>query len=160
MQISTLGAVGSIDCFLTSTSATQIQCRVDTTTNKTAGTSGKMITFLKTSEEAVCVPNDTCAWTYSGTIPTVTGIVSEYSTTTNAWTVKVTGTAFTGTTSTVELVANGASQTTTSVSTTEAVFTISNVTSSSLSNMFVYFDVGLPEGHHSIVNNSTLSLTP
>lgn len=27
-------------------------------------TEAKMVTFLKTSEEAVCVPNDACSWTY------------------------------------------------------------------------------------------------
>jgi hypothetical protein len=70
VQISTLGGVGSIDCFLQSISETQITCRLDAA-NKTHGEEGKMIVFLKTSEEATCVPNDTCAWTYSSAIPTV-----------------------------------------------------------------------------------------
>lgn len=53
VQISTLGAVGSVDCFLQSISETEIKCRLDKT-NKEAGVQGKLIVFLKTSEEAVC----------------------------------------------------------------------------------------------------------
>lgn len=63
VQISTLGGVGSIDCFVQTTNATTITCRVDKT-NKTDGTEAKMLTFLKVSEEAKCTPNDTCSWTY------------------------------------------------------------------------------------------------
>lgn len=70
VQISTLGGVGSIDCFLQSIiNNTQITCRLDAA-NKTEE-EGKMIVFLKTSEEATCVPNDTCGWNYTADIPTV-----------------------------------------------------------------------------------------
>jgi len=160
VQISTLGAVGSVDCFLQSTSATEIKCRVDTNIAKAAGTTGKVVTFLKTSEEAVCAPNAACTWTYTDAIPTVSAVAAEYSNSSNVWTLKVIGTGFTGTTGSVELTVNGAPQTTSSISQTEAAFAISDVTSSTLSGMAVFFDVGLPEGHHSVVANSTLTLTP
>ena len=61
VQISTLGGVGSVDCYLKSINQTNIVCRLDKT-NQDPGKTGKMLVFLKTSEEAVCVPNDTCAW--------------------------------------------------------------------------------------------------
>lgn len=106
------------------------------------------------------MPENACTWTYTNAIPTVTAIAAEYSNSSNVWTVKVTGTGFTGTPNSVELTVNGVAQTTSAVSSTEAIFAISNVTSSTLSGMAVFFDVGLPEGHHSIVADSTLTLTP
>jgi len=30
-----------------------------------------MLVFLKVSEEALCVPNDTCHWTYLANVPVV-----------------------------------------------------------------------------------------
>jgi len=107
VQISTLGGVGSIDCFLSSINSTNIRCRVGEA-NKTANTTGKMITFLKTSEEALCTPNNTCEWTYTSNIPTVTNMNAYYNTTHNYWYVKVNGTNFTGTVQTTRLDVNGA----------------------------------------------------
>ena len=67
-----------------------------------------MITFLKTSEEATCVPNDTCEWTYTSSIPTVTSMIADYNTTGNFWYVKVSGYNFSGSLETTELNVNGA----------------------------------------------------
>ena len=44
VQISTLGAVGSIDCFISEINSTQIKCRLDTTIQP-AGKTGKMLVF-------------------------------------------------------------------------------------------------------------------
>ena len=77
VQISTLGAVGSIDCLVQTTSANEITCRVAPTV-KADGTTGKMITFLKVSEEAVCTPNSTCTWTYNTPTATVTGAAAAW----------------------------------------------------------------------------------
>ena len=49
-------------------------------TNKEDGTTGKMLVFLKTSEEALCVPNNTCDWTYISSIPEVTNITTLWDT--------------------------------------------------------------------------------
>jgi hypothetical protein len=55
VQISLGGAIGSIDCYVETTMATEITCRVDSdTTNVTAGQQGEVVVFLKTSEEATC----------------------------------------------------------------------------------------------------------
>ena len=98
VQISTLGGVGSVDCFLSFINNTNIICRVGTTNPvKADNTTAKMITFLKTSEEALCVPNNTCHWTYTSDVPTVTNMSALYNTTANYWAIVVTGTNFTGT---------------------------------------------------------------
>jgi hypothetical protein len=59
VQISTLGGVGSIDCFVKTITPTGITCRVGET-NQTDGKEAKVVTFLKVSEEALCTPNETC----------------------------------------------------------------------------------------------------
>lgn len=106
VQISTLGGVGSIDCYLTEIQATQIKCRLDKT-NKTDATSAKVITFLKTSEEAVCVPNDACNWVYVAAVPEVQHMYTEWDDANKYWTVIVNGTGFTGTPATTELIVAG-----------------------------------------------------
>jgi hypothetical protein len=53
-------------------------------TSKAADTVADVIVFLKTSEEAQCAA-DACSWTYTGTLPTVTEMTTEFDTTTNTW---------------------------------------------------------------------------
>ena len=61
VQISLTGGIGSVDCYVETTMATQITCRIDSdTTDVAAGQGGEVITFLKTSEEAVCQGTGTC----------------------------------------------------------------------------------------------------
>jgi hypothetical protein len=50
------GALGATSCFVQTTSATQITCRVDETINRTESVStlGTVVVFLRTSEEAPC----------------------------------------------------------------------------------------------------------
>jgi hypothetical protein len=84
IQISTLGGVDSIDCFANFINSTNIRCRVNET-RKEDNTTGKMVTFLKVSEEALCTPNDTCHWTYSSNIPTVTNMSVDFNMTHNYW---------------------------------------------------------------------------
>jgi hypothetical protein len=96
VQISTLGAVGSINCFVKTINATTITCRVGTT-NKTDGIKGKVITFLKTSEEAKCVPNNTCEFEYKSPSATVSSVATAYSNADGEWQTTVTGTGFSGT---------------------------------------------------------------
>lgn len=119
-----------------------------------------MLVFLKTSEEAVCVPNDTCAWTYTSTIPEVLDMVSAWDETNHYWTVVVTGTGFTGTAATTELNVNGRPQTTLSVDSTRAVFRVTNITSWTLYNINIYFDLGFPKGYDTVVRARNLTLSP
>ena len=74
---------------------------------KENGKQGKLLVFLKTSEEASCTPSDNCPYTFTSTIPTVSAIVPEWDSATNTWTIKLTGTGFTGDVTTSELVAFG-----------------------------------------------------
>jgi hypothetical protein len=102
-----------------------------------------LVVFLKTSEEATC-EDDTCDWYYTADLPVVENVTTEFDTTSLEWTVKVTGTDFTGSTSDLEFYYANTLQTTTSVSSTEAVITLSNVTSQTMTGSNLYFAVGLP----------------
>jgi len=159
VQISTLGAVGSIDCFLEAISQTEIKCRLDKA-NKTDGTEGKMLVFLKVSEEAACVPNETCQWTYSASIPEVQNMTTAWDETNNYWTVVVNGNNFAGTTAGTVLKVDGRDQTTVSLNTTHAVFRVSNITGWVLHNMALYFDVGLPKGYDTVIEGKNFTLSP
>jgi hypothetical protein len=85
-------------------------------------------------------------------------VTTVFDNSTLSWTVKVEGTDFTGTTSDVSLEIDNVAQTTTSVSTTEAIFTITNVSSQALTNNMLYFDVGLPQNHSLVA--AQLDITP
>jgi len=105
-----------------------------------------MVVFLKTSEEATC-DSAVCKYTYTGNLPILETVVASFDTTSLQWIVTVTGTDFTGDTSTTELQFSNVAQTTTSVSTTEAVFTISDISTQTLVANTLYFDIGLPENY-------------
>ena len=129
VQISTNGGVDSIDCYVQSTSATEIKCRVDSKiVPRDNNLAGAVVVFLKTSEEATC-DSAVCSWYYTASLPVVENVTTEFDNSTLAWKVKVTGTGFTGATSDVEFYYANTLQTTSSVTATEAVITISNVTS-------------------------------
>jgi len=70
----------------------------------------------------------------------------------------VTGTGFTGTASDLEFYYANTLQTTTSVSSTEAIITITNVTSQTMTGSNLYFEVGLPQ-NYSLVQ-AALEITP
>lgn len=117
-----------------------------------------MVVFLKTSEEAVCDPVTNCKYTWTDSLPNVTAFNVSFDETSYTWELKAVGTGFTGDTSTVELYIANRKQTTKSVSTTEAIFTIVNVTSSSLNSNKLYFPEGIPENHNLVA--STFNITP
>jgi hypothetical protein len=129
VQLSSNGGIDSIDCYVQSTNSTEIKCRVDSNIVARSDNLGaSMVVFLKTSEEATC-DSSVCAWTYSSTLPVIENVTTSFDNSTLAWTVNVTGTDFTGATSDVEFYYANTLQTTTSVSSTEAIITITNVTS-------------------------------
>lgn len=70
VQISTLGSIGSLNCYVITTNATMITCRTDETREMTPALQGDVVVFLKTSEESPCEkPN--CQFTYTSNIPTI-----------------------------------------------------------------------------------------
>jgi hypothetical protein len=94
VQLSTDGGVGSIDCFVQTTKADEITCRVDTNINpKKNDVKAEMIVFLKTSEESTCDEVNVCNWKYTDTLPEVTEMSIEFDDTAEKWQVKVVGTA-------------------------------------------------------------------
>ena len=46
------------------------------------------------------------------------------------------------------------------VNSTQAIFEVTNIVGSSLNNMILYFDVGTPKGHDTIIANATFELLP
>jgi hypothetical protein len=68
---------------------------------------GKLLVFLKGSEESECAPTNNCPFTFISTVPVVQTIDPEWDAATNTWTIKLTGTGFTGSASTTELTTFG-----------------------------------------------------
>jgi hypothetical protein len=115
---------------------------------------------LKTSEEATCEDNICKGFVFTNVIPKVTAATTEYDSSNKVWKVKATGTGFTGDASSVKFLVGGVQQTTELVSKTEAVFIITNVTNSLLSNVKLYFDIGLPDGLDLLNANLILTAKP
>jgi hypothetical protein len=115
---------------------------------------------LKTSEEAICRAGDqTCKYTFTDTLPTVSAVAAEYDSGNEKWLIKATGTGFTGAKETVTLEINGKVQPATAVSTTEATFEVTDVASGTIEkNLFLYFPEGIPKGHD--VVKTGVKLTP
>jgi hypothetical protein len=122
------------------------------------GDDDALAVFLKTSEEAECEPRSKCVFTWTAVLPEVTSVDLEFDASTMQWQLKATGTGITGDVSSTELHIFGVAQTTTSVSATEAVFTISDVASQTLNSQKLFFDVGLPDGHALV--EASFALTP
>ena len=121
-----------------------------------------MLVFLKTSEEASCVPNDTCAWTYTSAIPTVSNISTHWDNNTRKWQVIVNGSDWTGSAATTMLYVNGHAQKTVSQDNSQnyTIFEVTNIRGKTLSNMKVYFDVGTPKGHDTVIDGVSLDVLP
>ena len=158
VQISYNGGVGSTHCFVQTTESTKITCRIDETVNKTAGTTGTVVVFLKTSEEAKCDISVCGSFTYTDTIPKVTEVKPIFDEASGTWEVELTGTGFTGTPNNVEFFVGSTKQTTKSVEATKAYFTINDVTDLVLKKSKVFFEVGLPEGKELVAQD--IMLTP
>lgn len=82
VQISRNGAIGSKNCFVETTSETEITCRIEELKDSdkidlSLEQEWKTLVFLKTSEEAACV-NPLCKYTFTDDIPTITTIVKEW----------------------------------------------------------------------------------
>jgi hypothetical protein len=104
------GALGATHCLVKTSSANKITCRLqefeegkEMEDNK----QGKLLVFLKTSEEAKCSMSGNCSYSFTSTVPTVTTLEPEWDAATNTWTIKLSGTGFTGTAETSELTALG-----------------------------------------------------
>jgi hypothetical protein len=121
-----------------------------------------MLVFLKTSEEASCVPNDTCAWTYSSAIPTVRNISLHWNTTSLKWQVIVNGTGWSGSADSTVLYVNGHPQKTVMQDNSQnyTIFEVTNIRGKVLTNMKMYFEVGTPAGHDTVIDGTELSLLP
>jgi hypothetical protein len=124
----------------------------------TPALAGDVVVFLKVSEESPCEkPN--CEFTYTSTIPNLSTMQANFDSANNVYNLMVTGTGFTGDTSSTELYIGGKLQQCNEVTGTSATFTVTDVSSESMASAKLYFDVGLPENHVAVSNHS-LSLEP
>lgn len=72
VSISFNGALGSTTCYVKTTSETQITCRIEDFAEgyeKEDKKQGKLLVFLKTSEEASCAMADNCPYKFTTTVP-------------------------------------------------------------------------------------------
>jgi hypothetical protein len=91
------GALGATPCYVLTTEATKITCRVDETVNKTNNDKGSVVVFLKTSEEAKCAGTICKDYTFTSAVPKVTTLTSAFDATKGSWELTVTGSDFSGT---------------------------------------------------------------
>jgi hypothetical protein len=103
VEISYNGALGSTKCFVTETSEKEIKCRIDSSKKIEDGKKGKMLVFLKTYEEANCTMAGDCAFTFTKSVPTATGVVKEWDGANNKWNIKVEATGVSGQKETTDL---------------------------------------------------------
>lgn len=90
-----------------------------------------MVVFLKTSEEATCVAAN-CNFEFTDSVSVIDQIQTVWDSSINKWTLVATGSSFTGTKESTRLEIGGVVQQTQSVSATQAIFIITDVTSSTL----------------------------
>ena len=149
---------GGINCYVESTSESEIQCRVDSDfTNAEAGSTGSIVVFLKLSEEAECSVCENTL-TFTGNVPVIESVSVDFDTTELEWVVTVDGTDFTGDTSSTTYSVNGADQETMSVSSTQAKFKLTDISSRTITGAKLLFDIGKPKDH-SLIEES-FSITP
>lgn len=120
---------------------------------------GKLVVFLKTSEEAVCKDGLDCQYSFTNVLPSVTAIAPEWDSTTLAWNIKLTGTSFTGDASSSMLTVGGIEQPAVAVLPSTAVFKITNAPTSALKAVRLFLDIGIPEGNRNLLDEG-VSMTP
>jgi hypothetical protein len=113
---------------------------------------GKVVVFLKTSEEAICNDPLDCAFAFTNILPNVTAIEEEWDASLNEWTIKLSGTDFTGNASTSMLSVGGIEQPAVAVLPTTAVFKVTNAPSKKLTGVRLHLDIGIPEGNRTLLD--------
>lgn len=149
VQISFNGGVGSLDCFVQTTSATQITCRVDDSEGKQRanGDVGTVVVFLKTSEEAKCDASVCQNYLFTSTLPTVTAVQAAYDDAAHVWQVQVAGSAFLSQGTAATLFVGDVEQTMDSITSTLVTFHLAAVPRQSVTGLKLYFDIGKPAGY-------------
>jgi len=95
VQISYNGGVGSTDCFVLTTEATQITCRIDDSISMEPNKTGEVVVFLRVSEEASCDSSVCKNFTYTTEgLPELTAITPQFDTDSYTWELKFDGINF------------------------------------------------------------------
>ena len=110
------------------------------------------------SEEADCNLDTICNFKWTATLPTVTFVETLFDDTTMTWQYKVTGTDMTGDETNTELFVGGQKQPCLSVTSTEAIFTITNVSTSTFGpDNKLYFELGVPKDAKNSLNEVSVN---
>lgn len=116
-----------------------------------------MLVFLKTSEEAKCATGTACEFTWISALPTVTGVSTNFDTSLNEYTISISGTGFTGTTSTTQLYLDETLLSITSLTPTSLTATVTSISDVSSTDLKLYFPEGIPEGNDLIAAGVTFT---
>lgn len=135
--------VGNNWCIVGFSSATRIICQIEVKSH-VAGPA-EVIVFLKTSEEAICDTGSDCLFTFETPSEVVTGVSVAYDTVNLRHVATVTGSGFTdGDTANTYLVIDGFTQSTLTVTPTEATFEVTEIYSTESDWFHVLFAAGYP----------------
>tara|TARA_B110000285_G_C15109051_1_gene609892 strand:- start:55 stop:501 length:447 start_codon:yes stop_codon:yes gene_type:complete len=91
-------------------------------------------------------------------IPNITGVGAVFDSTLKDWTIVVNGTDFTGDTTSVSYTVDGIQQETISVTSTQAIFKIINVSNNVITGAKMLFEIGKPENHALV--EAPVTITP
>jgi len=152
------GALGATPCYVQTTEATKITCRLDEKINKTEGDKGEVVVFLKTSEEAPCASAICKNFEYTTAIPTVSAMNTTFDAAAGSWDITLTGSDYPTTTDGVEFYVGTSKQVVKSITATSLVVSVSNVTDATFSASRLYFPVGKPNGASIVAGK--VELTP
>jgi len=132
------------DCAIESSSSTEIKCRTPAPSSSSDSTHSVLV-FLKATEEAVC--SGTCDFTYtSSKTPALSSQTISFDYPNQLYKIKLDGSNFDGTTSTVSLSIDGVAQSIDSVSSTQVVATLTGLTGIQSTDIKFYLENGLPSG--------------
>ncbi len=146
--------VGDYWCFVKETSATQIKCRVMETGTEEI-TTVQVITFLRTSEEAINLVDN--KFEYMTPVATVNSISSDFDAATNTAVLTLEGEGFGTDASGIELFIDGELQTALTADETRATFTLDSALDETSNDVKIYFPDGLPLGYEDV---SSVTVTP
>lgn len=134
--------IGDDNCYVQTSSPTEITCRTDLHTTKETG-SELFVVFLKTSEEAATPDGEDIIFTYAAPTVEVTDMYVTFDEVTLTHQIILAGTGFD---ETIEVVIDGYVQTLVSQDAYEAIFTLTNLSGVDSSDVHIYTSEGYPEG--------------
>lgn len=148
--------VGNNWCYVETTSATEIVCRVGET-GETVESSAVVLAFLRTSEEAALADGVSKVWEFVPPVATVTALTAAFDEATNTQVLTLSGTAMGTTPEDIDLRVDGVRATSLTATDTEATFTLAGLNKESGNKVEIFFPDGFPTGYDTV---NTVAVTP